>query len=300
MQDLGFVAHNSILVLNTVAVVLVWFGIKAVLALLLRPCQSRHQKIEQARGWLKEGLIFNALIELYLSAYLEFIISSILTVQFGTYAYYGEVLSLSITFFSIVFGLLFLPIAAAWVIFQSEERLEDDAVADTIGELYQSVGGRGFNRFRLAYPLLLTLRRLIIVWLAFWVARVGQQGIAMCYVNLFMLVYQGANRAGLSNITKNDNRIALFNEFSIGVSTFLYLGWAGVIADEDVSTSYTHGWTMCALISLVVVVNFARVLRSNYRDMRMLRWRWYYQSTHYREAQRKLRRDLIVGELKRR
>ena len=55
--------------------------------------------------------------------------------------YYGEVISLAITIFSILFGLIILPIIMVWVIFQTEERLEDESVKATIGVLYETVGG---------------------------------------------------------------------------------------------------------------------------------------------------------------
>jgi len=141
MQDLGFSSHNSILVLNTVAVVLLILWAKSLFVLLLKPCRSLHSKLQQTHDKWKKGLILNAFIDLYISTYFEFMISSIFTLEFGTYAYYGEVISLVITIFSILFGLLIIPALSVWVIFQTEERLEDESVKDTIGVLYETVGG---------------------------------------------------------------------------------------------------------------------------------------------------------------
>jgi len=108
---------------------------------LLKPCQSLHSKLQETRDKWKKGLILNAFIDLYISTYFEFMISSIFTLEFGTYVYYGEVISLAITIFSILFGLIILPILMVWVIFQTEERLEDESVKATIGVLYETVGG---------------------------------------------------------------------------------------------------------------------------------------------------------------
>jgi len=73
-----------------------------------------------------KGMILNGFIELYLTTYLDFLVSACLTIMFGAIdlnfmpygLYSGELLSLAIAILTIVVGLLFILIASVAIIFQ--------------------------------------------------------------------------------------------------------------------------------------------------------------------------------------
>jgi len=214
---------------------------------------------------LKVGLFFGAFIDLYLSTYFEFVLSSIFTFRFEIYDTIGEKYSFVIAIFSIIMTLVFIPYISIWIIFSTTDTLKRKDIKRVFGKFYEGVllRGRkermiGNTKWRIAYTLMITMRRLLIIILAMYVDSIAIQALMILCTNTVFVIYQGRNRPGLGNKTRRDNRIYLFNEVCVGFSTFFYLAFTGLIHDLD--TQYTFGWVVCHFITFIIVVNMWNIL----------------------------------------
>ena len=113
------------MILQTVGCVLIVMCIRLALSLPLVPFERFHINIKKIRKWLQKDLIINGFLELMISTYLDFLIAAYLSLSFGVFSwnfkpyrnFYGEVLSLTITCFTLVVGVLFIPVCSFAIIF---------------------------------------------------------------------------------------------------------------------------------------------------------------------------------------
>jgi len=144
MQDIGFESYNSIILLQTVFVVLMTLKLRVILSILLRPCYKYHPKIEQLRNWIKEGLIFNLFLDLYYSTFIDFLMSSFFSIKFGALywnfkpykSFFGEILSLISSCFTVFVCCVVIPVCSIYIIFNKKY---DIVLEDYIGSLYAGV-----------------------------------------------------------------------------------------------------------------------------------------------------------------
>jgi len=59
----------------------------------------------------------------FIPSYFDLMISAILVIQFGEWNTWGEKLSLAMSIFTLVFGMLFITIVSFWMIFQTKKEL---------------------------------------------------------------------------------------------------------------------------------------------------------------------------------
>ena len=112
-------------------------------------------------------MFINGFLELYLTTYFDFLLSSFYTIMFGAIRgdfdpyrlYYGEILSLIIAAFSIIVALLIIPVCSVLIIVKSDKELKQASFKNIIGALYENIITEK-GRWARAFTLIFILRRL--------------------------------------------------------------------------------------------------------------------------------------------
>jgi len=139
MQDIDYEYMNTIIILNTLALLLIMYFIKVGFYMILKGylfiTKNKLGGKKLAR-YLKKQLIFNEILNIYIQGYIEFFIGSILTIKFGRYTVIGEQMSFAIAIFSLAFANVFLPIFSAWIVCRPAKTLKRKSFHQKWGILY--------------------------------------------------------------------------------------------------------------------------------------------------------------------
>ena len=139
MVDIGYDSFNSLLLLQTMSIMLLLYIIKMFIFLLIVFIQAGNQEncvcLEKVKNKV-EKIFFNPLIELIIGGYFEFLISILLTLQLDEHKISGEALSYFVMIVTALLCLVFLPIALIIVIFYPTEKLLDKNFVERASALY--------------------------------------------------------------------------------------------------------------------------------------------------------------------
>jgi len=158
LQDLGYGAHNSIMNMNTMAVVLAWLLLKVSYLIILTVIVNvawclrlSHTKFYiNFKKWrdklLNSDLLINTFLTFYLEAYPDVMISNMLSLDYlkrvglkVAFSRSGEAISMIMTFLSLFFQVVILPITSITIIILGSKKLGKDQFKDRIGDLYGDV-----------------------------------------------------------------------------------------------------------------------------------------------------------------
>ena len=122
---MGYDSVNSLLNLKTVSIVIATYIIRIVISgflkLIMKICKKLHgktpRKIRCCYKYVSDGLYFGSFIGLTLESYLEFLISSYLTLSNPLKKTNGDIISLSLAIILTFLAVIFVPIASIWMIF---------------------------------------------------------------------------------------------------------------------------------------------------------------------------------------
>ena len=120
ITELGYETFNSIMILNTIGFILIFYILKVVLWFLLRVCLlfcRNNDKIKSFTEKLSGKIFFNELFQLYAQGFFEFLIAALLTYKLKQYELLGEKLSAVIAVISFFVCLIFMPLASIYVIY---------------------------------------------------------------------------------------------------------------------------------------------------------------------------------------
>ena len=81
-----------------------------ILAFLLSKCFKTNQKLSKYVETKRKQLVFSPLIELILQGYFEFLVAGLLTQQMSSYDYSGEIISMCLSYFALIFTIIILPV----------------------------------------------------------------------------------------------------------------------------------------------------------------------------------------------
>ena len=121
--DIDYESFNSIMLLNTLGILLIIYVFKVFLSIILKLILmlTKKEKLRKAWNYMFRSLYFDELITLYIQGYFEFFISAILTYKLGNYDLIGEKISQVISWFSFFICLVFLPLGSIYVITRDVE-----------------------------------------------------------------------------------------------------------------------------------------------------------------------------------
>lgn len=119
-------------------------------------------------------------------------------------------------------------------------------------------------------------RLLFVVFTLFMRERNFFQIIAMNYLNLSMLIYNGYYKPFSSRFR---NRVEVTNEVFITLATFHFMLFTDFT--RDVETQFKIGWGLSALIILHIVFNLAIVMGQMLNNMKLFILKYYYRIKHY-------------------
>jgi len=122
---MGYESVNSLLNLKTVSIVIATYiiriAISGFLKLIMKISIKIHgktpRKVRCCYKYVSDGLYFGSFIGLTLESYLEFLISSYLTLSNPLKKTIGDILSLSLASILAFLSIIFVPIASIWMIF---------------------------------------------------------------------------------------------------------------------------------------------------------------------------------------
>ena len=125
LTQMGYESVNSMLNLKTVSVVICTYiirmAISGFLKLLMKIGKKLSgktpRKVRCCYRYVSDGLFFGAFIGLTLESYLEFLISSYLTLKNPLKKTSGDIISLSLASILAFLAIIFVPIASIWMIF---------------------------------------------------------------------------------------------------------------------------------------------------------------------------------------
>ena len=115
------------------------------------------------------------------------------------------------------------------------------------------------SKWTLAYYLVYTVRRILFVFIAFFITHQAWQLVLLQYMNMFVIMYHLFH---LPLDSKLKNKIEVVNEIFIGIITFHMCFFTDWVPSYD--TQYALGWSMifwtfiCIIFNLVYVINYAQ------------------------------------------
>ena len=144
---MGYESSNSLLNLKTVFIVVATLVIrmaisgflKLIFKLSKKLCDKKLRIVKKIYKKVTDGLYFGAIIGLTLESYLEFLISSYLTLSHPITSTNGDIISVCFASVLASLAIIFIPIASIFMIFQNKETLEKKSVEKVWGELYFDV-----------------------------------------------------------------------------------------------------------------------------------------------------------------
>ena len=122
---MGYESVNSLLNLKTVSVVISTYIIRMAISGFLKLIMKigkklsgkTPRKVKFCYRYVSDGPFFGLFIGLTLESYLEFLISSYLTLKNPLKKTSGDLISLSLASILTFLAILFVPIASIWMIF---------------------------------------------------------------------------------------------------------------------------------------------------------------------------------------
>ena len=161
---------------------------------------------------------------------------------------------------SSIFGFLFIfnafilmPYLSILIVVKRDDWLYHKKVMKYIGKYYYHLRK---DKSCLAYNLVFTIRRITIsIYATQLFLYPGQQIQLLLFQNVFCLILVGNN---YPFVEKRQNQIELFNEFVIDLLTIVLFGYTQFLTDPIVK--YDLGWVSIILFSLLIILNFGRII----------------------------------------
>lgn len=172
LVDIGYDSFNSIMILQTLGVIVLFYFIQvlfcAQLLLFVRITKNKYGGQKRLEN-LSKNLFFNPLIELYIQGFFEFVISAILTFSISTNSMFGEVLSYILGIWNLFMTALVLPASLIGILFVKSELLKDESFIQRFGQLYSNMNyeKKPDNLWARAYFLIFILRRWTFILVCF-------------------------------------------------------------------------------------------------------------------------------------
>jgi len=161
-------------------------------------------------------MFYSELIGLCIGGYMELLIASQLTIEFGEYSTSGEKISIGLTILTLVTLFIWFPIVLYLIAFKfTNQVLNNEIFKKEWGAAYEDLDYK--NMAARAYYLMFCARRTLFLAACFFMNKhFINQALIIILLNLLMLVYQGNVRPSASRYENNfDN----FNEFLVLLTT---------------------------------------------------------------------------------
>lgn len=214
-------------------------------------------------------LFWIEILALMIEAEFEMLISGYLQMKHPVYTTWGEMFSTFLAGFGLFVALVCFPAAIIYVSRQEVEVLSKLFFFMKWGPIYE--GLKTESKWTLAYYLIYILRRILFVFIVFFIPQGTIQLIFLQYMNMFVIMYQVLNKPLDSKLK---NQIETANEIFIGIITFHMLFFTDWIPKFE--SQYALGWSMiiwtfaCIVFNILFIVYFAYhhfwMVRMNQRD----------------------------------
>lgn len=130
-------------------------------------------------------------------------------------------------YFCLFLALVALPGILVWILMQDRETLDEPEFKAMYGRAYTELKLESF--WTKSFYLMYIIRRSIFLRIAFYgEAHQAIQVIALMFLNMFIILYQGKNRPLKYQL---DNKIELLNEFIVSICTMHLMFFTPVVSD---------------------------------------------------------------------
>ena len=255
MENIDIESHNSILNLNTIAVVIGLLLIRVTLSCLLKLMLLLTDGVKCLEGLASKDLYWNTLLSLTLECFMDFVVCSYLNAQTlrDTKPLLGE--TLGIICWASVMTLLFivLPVALLLLITikPSSKELKKDKHKEVWGVLYEDL--RTKSRFQLAFYLVFVIRRSVFLCVGLFIENADYkvwQLLAVFYLNICNSLYFGKVDTWIPRLYR---RMEVVNEWFVGSAGAFLILYTEIGPDEQMK--YKIGWIHILTISIFLLIN---------------------------------------------
>jgi hypothetical protein len=189
--------------------------------LLLKTTGLRNRRIRHAYKYLKDILMFNAFILLYMEGCMEVVISAYVNLFSNVFYTKSDLISFYFSYVALFISVILLPAGLIFVLNVRKKALECNYWKKRFGSVYEGI--RTDNKWALSYNLIQVLRRLLFLFVVFhpgFAMPSSLRIIAVIYITLFINIYQVNTRPFED---KSKNNLENFNETVIFCVTFLVI-----------------------------------------------------------------------------
>ena len=128
MQDIGYDSYNSLITLNTLAIVIILYILRLIIYLMIRifiylTCDIFC--LSDRLSWF-DSMFFNELHAVYKDGFMEIIIATFLTLKDGFKSQPGEIVSSSLAIFSLLVIFIIFPFSIFMIFIQKQKTLKTD------------------------------------------------------------------------------------------------------------------------------------------------------------------------------
>lgn len=181
------------------------------------------------REFLLKRLFWVEILYLMIEAEFEMLIAGYLQMKDPLTTTWGELFSSFLAFCGTVVSIVAFPGAIIYMLRQDVDVLSETRFEKTWGPIYE--GLRMKSKWTLAYYLVYTVRRIIYIFIVFYITQNGWQLVLLQYLNGFVIIYQLMHKPLDSQLK---NRIEFVNEIFISTLTFFMCFFTDYIPSHDV------------------------------------------------------------------
>ena len=181
---------------------------------------------------VSKGIFFNQIIVLSQEAYIELYINSLLNIQTPDFSTNGELLGISLSYFTAVMIHGFLPVLMLFTITRKQNQLTNTPYSEYFGDLYE--GTKIDTKLKLAYSLIFVLRRFIFCTIGMFLLNPnlgGMQIVLLMLLNVLSIAYIGCSSA---QKRFELNMIEFVNEIFVQAATIHLVFFTDFVLDLDV------------------------------------------------------------------
>jgi hypothetical protein len=255
LEELGYETHSSILNLGSIFTYFLLFVSGSLLMLVLKLTGMRSRKIRHAYKYLKDILMFNAFILLFMEGCMEVVISAFVNLYSNVFYTRSDVISYYFSYLALVITVILLPAGLIFVINVRKKALQCNYWKKRFGSVYEGI--RIDSKWALSYNLFQVLRRLLFLFVVFhpgFEMPSSLRIMAVIYISLFMNMYQFSVRPFE---VQSKNNLENFNETIIFTVTFSVILFTDYL---DVDQQNMAGWATISFVALNILVNLVTML----------------------------------------
>ena len=250
LEELGYETHNSISNLGSIFTYFAIFVVGTVFMSVLKLTGLKIKRIKKLYRFLKDMLIFNGFILLFMEGCMEVVISAYVNLSSNLLYTWSDKFSYYFSYVALAINLILLPLGLIFVMNVRKKALANKYWQKRFGSIYEGV--KIDSIWSLSYNLIQLTRRLIFLFVVFhpgFELPSALRILMIIYLNLFFNIYQVGVRPFE---VPSKNNLENFNETIIFCVTFFVMLFTEYLNIEQQNIA---GWATIGLVSLNILVN---------------------------------------------